>query len=97
MLVLIYKNNLDHLLIKTRCTSTLGECTTNFSYSNLCFIIVRTLFIYLSFYSLYKFFRCNKSLLTSSLRHPKSFVKEFSYFLMAYHQHCLSVNLLVQR
>ena len=34
---------------------------------------------------------------TSSSCHPKIFVKEFSYFLMAYHQHCLSVNLLVQR
>ena len=36
-------------------------------------------------------------LLTSSLRHPKFFVKEFSYFLMSCHQHCLGVNLLVQR
>ena len=37
------------------------------------------------------------SLLTSSLRHPKIFVKEFSYFLMPCHQHGLGVNLLVQR
>lgn len=36
-------------------------------------------------------------LLTSSLRTPKIFVKEFSYFLMPCHQHCLGVNLLVQR
>ena len=35
--------------------------------------------------------------LTSSLRTPKIFVKEFSYFLMSCHQHCLGVNLLVQR
>ena len=35
--------------------------------------------------------------LTSSLRTPKIFVKEFSYFLMPCHQHCLGVNLLVQR
>lgn len=37
------------------------------------------------------------ALLTSSLRHPKIFVKEFSDFLMSCHQHCLGVNLLVQR
>ena len=37
------------------------------------------------------------SFLTSSLRHPKALVKEFSYFLMPCHQHCLGVNLLVQR
>ena len=36
-------------------------------------------------------------LLTSSLRHPKIFVKEFGDFLMSCHQHCLGVNLLVQR
>ena len=36
-------------------------------------------------------------LLTSSSCHPKIFVKEFSYFLMPCHQHCLGVNLLVQR
>ena len=35
--------------------------------------------------------------LTSSSCHPKIFVKEFSYFLMSCHQHCLGVNLLVQR
>ncbi len=35
--------------------------------------------------------------LTSSLRTPKIFVKEFSYFLMPCHQHGLGVNLLVQR
>ena len=35
--------------------------------------------------------------LTSSLRHPKIFVKEFSYFLMPCHQHGLGVNLIVQR
>ena len=35
--------------------------------------------------------------LTSSLRHPKIFVKEFSYFLMPCHQHGLGVNLFVQR
>ena len=39
----------------------------------------------------------HESLLTSSLRHPKIFVKEFSDFLMSCHQHCLGVNLLVQR
>ena len=37
------------------------------------------------------------SFLTSSSCHPKIFVKEFSYFLMPCHQHCLGVNLLVQR
>ena len=37
------------------------------------------------------------SFLTSSLRTPKIFVKEFSDFLMSCHQHCLGVNLLVQR
>ena len=37
------------------------------------------------------------SLLTSSSCHPKVFVKEFCYFLMSCHQHCLGVNLLVQR
>ena len=36
-------------------------------------------------------------LLTSSSCHPKVFVKEFCYFLMSCHQHCLGVNLLVQR
>ena len=36
-------------------------------------------------------------LLTSSLRTPKFFVKEFCYFLMSCHQHCLGINLLVQR
>ena len=35
--------------------------------------------------------------LTSSLRHPKIFIKEFGDFLMPCHQHCLSVYLLVQR
>ena len=35
--------------------------------------------------------------LTSSSCHPKFFVKEFSDFLMSCHQHCLGVNLLVQR
>ena len=35
--------------------------------------------------------------LTSSSCHPKVFVKEFCYFLMSCHQHCLGVNLLVQR
>ena len=37
------------------------------------------------------------SFLTSSSCHPKIFVKEFSNFLMSCHQHCLGVNLLVQR
>ena len=35
--------------------------------------------------------------LTSSLRTPKFFIKEFSDFLMPCHQHGLGVNLLVQR
>ena len=35
--------------------------------------------------------------LTSSLRTPKFFVKEFCYFLMSCHQHCLGIDLLVQR
>ena len=35
--------------------------------------------------------------LTSSSCHPKFFVKEFCYFLMSCHQHCLGINLLVQR
>ena len=39
---------------------------------------------------------CSKHL-TSSSCHPKIFVKEFSDFLMSCHQHCLGVNLLVQR
>ena len=38
-----------------------------------------------------------KNHLTSSLRTPKFFVKEFSYFLMPCHQHGLRINLLVQR
>ena len=38
-----------------------------------------------------------QTLLTSSSCHPKVFVKEFCYFLMSCHQHCLGVNLLVQR
>ena len=36
-------------------------------------------------------------LLTSSSCHPKIFVKEFGDFLMPCHQHCLGINLLVQR
>ena len=32
--------------------------------------------------------------LTSSLRHPKTLIKEFSYFLMPCHQHGLRINLL---
>ena len=36
-------------------------------------------------------------ILTSSSCHPKALVKEFSDFLMSCHQHCLGVNLLVQR
>ena len=36
-------------------------------------------------------------LLTSSLRTPKIFVKEFGDFLMSCHQHGLCVNLLVHR
>ena len=36
-------------------------------------------------------------LLTSSSCHPKILVKEFCYFLMSCHQHCLGINLLVQR
>ena len=35
--------------------------------------------------------------LTSSSCHPKIFVKEFGDFLMPCHQHCLGINLLVQR
>ena len=35
------------------------------------------------------------SFLTSSLRHPKILIKEFSYFLMPCHQHGLRINLLV--
>ena len=38
-----------------------------------------------------------KKVLTSSLRTPKIFIKEFGDFLMSCHQHCLGVNLLVQR
>ena len=40
---------------------------------------------------------CYDYRLTSSLRTPKFFVKEFSYFLMPCHQHGLRINLLVQR
>ena len=36
-------------------------------------------------------------ILTSSLRTPKIFIKELGDFLMSCHQHCLGVNLLVQR
>ena len=43
------------------------------------------------------FMKKNIYFLTSSLRTPKLFVKEFSYFLMPCHQHGLGVNLLVQR
>ena len=39
----------------------------------------------------------NEKLLTSSSCHPKIFIKEFGDFLMSCHQHCLGVNLLVQR
>ena len=35
------------------------------------------------------------NILTSSLRHPKILIKEFSYFLMPCHQHGLRINLLV--
>ena len=42
-------------------------------------------------------YRYSLRLLTSSLRTPKFFVKEFSYFLMPCHQHGLRINLLVQR
>ena len=38
-----------------------------------------------------------RAILTSSLRTPKLFIKEFGDFLMSCHQHCLGVNLLVQR
>ena len=41
------------------------------------------------------FMKKNIYFLTSSLRTPKIFVKEFSYFLMPCHQHGLGVNLLV--
>ena len=43
------------------------------------------------------FMKKNIYFLTSSLRTPKIFVREFSYFLMPCHQHGLGVNLLVQR
>ena len=43
------------------------------------------------------FMKKNIYFLTSSLRTPKIFVTEFSYFLMPCHQHGLGVNLLVQR
>ena len=39
--------------------------------------------------------RILEDLLTSSLRHPKILIKEFSYFLMPCHQHGLRINLLV--
>ena len=35
--------------------------------------------------------------LTSSSCHPKIFIKEFCNFLVPCHQHCLRVNVLVQR
>ena len=41
--------------------------------------------------------RNSVELLTSSSCHPKIFVKEFGDFLMPCHQHCLGINLLVQR
>ena len=44
-----------------------------------------------------RFCRSSTFFLTSSLRTPKFFVKEFSYFLMPCHQHGLRINLLVQR
>ena len=37
------------------------------------------------------------SFLTSSSCHPKIFIKEFCNFLVPCHQHCLRVNVLVQR
>ena len=37
------------------------------------------------------------SVLTSSSCHPKIFIKEFCNFLVPCHQHCLRVNVLVQR
>ena len=36
-------------------------------------------------------------ILTSSSCHPKIFIKEFCNFLVPCHQHCLRVNVLVQR
>ena len=39
--------------------------------------------------------KTNIAHLTSSLRHPKILIKEFSYFLMPCHQHGLRINLLV--
>ena len=38
-----------------------------------------------------------KDILTSSSCHPKALIKEFCYFLMSCHQHCLGIDLLVQR
>ena len=43
------------------------------------------------------FMKKNIYFLTSSLRTPKFFIKEFSDFLMPCHQHGLRINLLVQR
>ena len=40
-------------------------------------------------------FEGRSDVLTSSLRHPKILIKEFSYFLMPCHQHGLRINLLV--
>ena len=45
--------------------------------------------------SLLNWWKYNRKLLTSSLRHPKILIKEFSYFLMPCHQHGLRINLLV--
>ena len=45
----------------------------------------------------FKVIREENYLLTSSSCHPKFFIKEFGDFLMPCHQHCLGVNLLVQR
>ena len=49
------------------------------------------------FFAIMKRNGINIYLLTSSSCHPKFFVKEFCYFLMSCHQHCLGINLLVQR
>ena len=46
---------------------------------------------------LYKESDIERMLLTSSSCHPKIFIKEFCNFLVPCHQHCLRVNVLVQR
>ena len=70
----------------------------NFSlYLNGHYLYILADLVYCGLFSLLSLSANHVLLLTSSLRTPKFFVKEFSYFLMPCHQHGLRINLLVQR